>query len=59
MTNPELFYFDQIEMSVDGRAGERREELEEPGDELSSQLLGLDAHFGHVDNPLIVLQILQ
>lgn len=46
-------------MGVDGGARERREELEEPGDELSGQLLGLDARIGHVDNPLIVLQILQ
>lgn len=59
MTNPELFCFDQIEMGVNGGARERREELEEPGDELSGQLLGLDARIGHVDNPLIVLQILQ
>lgn len=59
MTNPELFCFDQIKMGVDGGARERREELEEPGDELSGQLLGLDARIGHVDNPLIVLQILQ
>lgn len=59
ITDPELFFFDQIEMRVDSGAGESGEELEEPGDELRGQLLSLDARLGRVDDPLVVLHILQ
>lgn len=46
-------------MCVNGRAGESGEELEEPGYELSSQLLGLNAGLGRVNDSLVVLHILQ
>jgi hypothetical protein len=46
-------------MCVDGGAGESGEELEEPGDELGGQLLSLDTRLGCVDDPLVVLHILQ
>ena len=59
MTDPEFFLFDQIKMRVDGRTGESGEELEEPGDELSSQLLSLDARLSRVNDPLVVHHILQ
>lgn len=59
ITDPKLFFFNQIEMRVDGGAGESGEELEEPGDELRGQLLSLDARLGRVDDPLVVLHILQ
>lgn len=59
LTNPELFFFDQIEAGIDGALREVGEELEEPRDKLGSQLLGLHARLRHIDNPLVVLHILK
>lgn len=46
-------------MSIDGGTGKVGEELEKPRNELGGQLLGLDAGLGRINNPLVVLHILQ
>ena len=59
LTHPKLFFFNQIKMSINRRRREAGEELEEPRNELCSELLGLHAGLGSSDNPLVVLHILK
>lgn len=59
-TDPELIFLDQIELRGHGLAGEGREELEEPRDELGGQLLRLHALPLHRRyDPLVVTHVLQ
>lgn len=46
-------------MSMESMSGEGREEVEVAWNELRGKLLGLHTRLGHLDNPLILLHILQ
>lgn len=58
-TNPNILLIDTVHMSIEGLSGESREELEVARNQLRRKLLRLHTRLRHLDNPLIVLNILQ
>lgn len=58
-TYPELFFLAQIQMRIHSSVGEIREKLEEARNQLSRQLLSLNTPFRGINDPLVILDILQ